>query len=168
MRQLLMIVFVAAACLGALAQPAMPPGVHGTTSGLATRSVSNYLDLERGLLESLQAGDRGAALRKLAPDFTFRSDADIDEVDAKVWLDDETRHPIETANVRNLAVREFGEVAVVSFLLDVRRAARSKAATPSTLYVVDVWQQNPPELMARYAAQPRHALPVPARPSGRE
>jgi len=167
MRHLLMILLVAGGCQEALAQPAMPPGTRGTTSGLATRSVSNYLNLERGLLDALQAGDRGAVLQKLGPDFTFGSAADADETDAADWLNDEMRHPIETANVRNLAVREFGEVAVVSFLLDIRRAAKARAA-PSTLYVVDVWQQQPPQLMARYAAQPRHAPPVPARPSGRE
>lgn len=166
MRQLLMIVFVAGACLRALAQPAMPPGVHGASSGLATRSVSIYLDLERGLLEALEARDRSAVIQKLGPDFTFRSDADVDDVVAADWLDGELRHPVATANVRNLAVRELGEVAVVSFLLD-RRAARP-GASPSTLYVVDVWQQHPPRLVARYAAQPRHALPVPAKPSGRE
>ena len=167
MRQLLIIVFVAGVCVGALAQPAMPPGVHGATSGLATRSVSNYLDLERGLLEALKLGDRGSVLEKLGPDFTFRSDADVDDSVAADWLDDEMRHPIKMGNVRNLSVREFDEMAVVSFLLDIRRAGKFKAMA-STLYVVDVWQQHPPQLMARYVAQPRHALPVPTRPSGRE
>ncbi len=59
-------------------------------------------------------------------------------------------------NVRNLSASEFNEMAVVSFLLDSTSTAKPKA-TASTLYVVDLWRQNPPRLMARDVAQPRHS-----------
>jgi hypothetical protein len=167
MRHLLLITMLAGVCLATPAQPAMPPGVRGADSGLATRSVSTYLGLERGLLEALKIGDRTAVLQTLGEDFEFRSATEIDDETAAQWLDDELRSPIETANVRNLSVREQGELAVVSFLLDSRRTTKPKA-TSSTLYVVDVWRQNPPQLLARYAAQPRRAPPIPTRPTGRE
>jgi hypothetical protein len=167
MRHVLIIMLLAGLCLRTTAQPVMPPGVRGADSGLATRSVSIYLGLERRLSEALTRGDREAAQQLLGEDFAFRSAADVDETSAADWLDGELHNPTEAANVRNLSVREFNDMAVVGFLLDGHRTSKSKVAT-TTLYVVDVWQQNPPHLMARYVAQPQHARPVSTRPTGRE
>lgn len=167
MRNLLLIGVLAGAGLTASAQPAMPPGVRGADSGLATRSVSNYLRLERGLLEALKTGDRAVVLQMLDDDFEFKSASAADGETGAEWLDGELRSPAATADVRNLAVREFNEVAVVSFLLDSRRSAKPGAAA-STLFVVDVWQQKPSKLLARYVAQPRRAPPFPTRPTGKE
>ena len=66
--------------------------------------------------------------------------------------------------VRDLAVREFGDVAVVSFFLDP--TAHGKTRSP--LYVVDVWRQAEHKLAVRYVSQPAHALQAPSRPRGRE
>jgi hypothetical protein len=167
MRYLLPITLLACACLGARAQPALPPGVRGADSGMATRSVSHYLGLERELLEALKAGDRAAVLQKLGEDFEFKSASQVDGLAAADWLASELRPPLAQGNVRNLSVSEFNEVAVVSFLLDSKRTAQSKPGT-STWYVVDVWQQSPPRLMARYVSQPRQVPPIPRRPTGKE
>jgi len=67
--------------------------------------------------------------------------------------------------VRDLAVRELGDVAVVSFFLD---HAAARATATATLYVVDVWRQADGRLTARYESQPTHPVAAPTRPRGRE
>ena len=71
------------------------------------------------------------------------------------------------ADIRNLNVREFNDIAVVSFLLDSRRIVKRKIVT-STRYVVDIWRQSPHQLIARYVSVPSAAPPIPPRPTGRE
>jgi hypothetical protein len=166
MRQIL-IVLLAFVSLEALSQPQLPPGVRGPDSGLATRSVSTYLALERGLLVSLKEGNRDEVMRVLGDGFEVRSSVDMNETSAADWLQGELRNPIETAGVRNLSVHEINDIAVVSFLLDSKRVVNNKSVA-STLYLVDIWSQPTHQLVARYVSRPAHAAPVPARPSGRE
>jgi hypothetical protein len=163
----MLIALLALVSLGALSQPRLPPGVRGPDSGLATRSVSTYLTLERDLLAALKDGNRDAVLRVLDNDFEVRFAADVDETSGSDWLRDELGSRIETAGVRNLSVREFGGIAVVSFLLDSRRVVKRKTVA-STLYVIDVWRQDPHQLLARYVSKPSHTPPIPSRPTGRE
>ena len=163
------LLFTLLACqsVGALAQPNLPPGVRGAESGMATRSVAAYLTLERGLVDALVEGNRDAVLRKLSEGFEIRSAGESEGIAAAAWLQSELSRPIESASVRNLSVREFGDIAVVSFLLDSRRMIKNKKVT-STLYVIDIWRQTPPQLVTRYVSIPRRTSPIPMRPSGRE
>jgi hypothetical protein len=163
----LLIALLAFVSVGASSQTRLPPGVRGPDSGLATRSVSTYLALERDLLDSLKDGNRGAVLRMLSDDFGVRSAAEIDETSAADWLQEELGSPIMTASVHNLIVREFDDIAVVSFLLDSRRIVKSKTAA-STLYVVDIWRQGSHQLVARYVSKPSRTPSIPTRPTGRE
>ena len=158
---------VALLALCAAAQSRLPPGVDGPGAGMATRSVSRYLALERSLLESLKQADRGAALLQLSDDFQWRSASAADALSGADWLESEFRSPIEAGAVREMAVREFGETALVSFLLDQRRVVKGRKLA-STLYVVDVWRGQPDRLEARYVSRSAAGGPVPARPSGRE
>jgi hypothetical protein len=159
-------VVLSALALAASAQSRLPPGVDGggKPQAMATRSVSQYLDLERSLAEALQERRRDAALPMLAADFELRSAESLDALTASDWLAAQMRPGAAAMRVRDLTVREFGEVAVVSFFLDV--TARGKPR--STLYVVDVWRQAEHKLAVRYVSQPTHALPASARPRGRE
>ena len=148
----------------ASAQSRLPPGVdgnRGAPAAMATRSVSHYLDLERALADALHERRRDAVQQMLAPDFEVRSAAALDAVPAADWLAEQLR-AAPAVRVRDLAVREFGDVAVVSFWVD----AAGPGARRSPLYVIDVWQQG--KLAARYLSEPAHALPAPARPRGRE
>jgi hypothetical protein len=151
----------------ALCQTGLPPGVRGPESGLATRSVSNYLRVERDLLESLKAGKRDAILGMLSDDFIVRSASQNDELSAIDWLTSELGNPIETANVRDLSVRELDDIAIVSFLLDSRHGVKPKAVS-STLYVVDVWRKSTNKLVGRFVSEPKHTPPIPPRPTGKE
>ena len=163
----LLIALLPFASVGAFSQPRLPPGVRGPDSGLATRSVSTYLALERDLLDALKDGNRAAVLRMLSEDFVVRPAAEIDETSAADWLQHELNSPITTAGVRNLNVGEFDGIAVVSFLLDSRRIVKRETVT-STQYVVDVWRQSSHQLLARYLSVPTWTPPIPTRPTGRE
>jgi hypothetical protein len=130
---------------------------------MATRSVSHYLDLERALADALQERRRDTVAQMLAPDFEVRSAQALDAVAGIEGLAANVLPASAAPRLRDLAVREFGDLAIVSFLLD--RAARGPHAT---LYVVDVWQQQAGKLAARYVSEPVRPLPPPARPRGRE
>jgi hypothetical protein len=149
----------------ALSQSELPPGVRGTDA--ATRSVSTYLALERELLDALRDGNRAAVLRMLGENFTVSSAAEIDETSAATWLQQELASPVTMAGVRNLNVRELDNIAVVNFLLDSKRIVKRKTVA-STHYVIDVWHQNPHQLLARYVSAPSRTPPIPTRPTGRE
>jgi len=155
-----------AALTSASAQSRLPPGVDGRPPAVATatRSVAHYLDLERALAAALREHRRDAAARMLAPEFELRSAESLDAVAAPAWLDAQMRARATAAVVRDLAVHELGDLAVVSFFLD--GAPGRRAAT--TLYVVDVWKQADARLSARYEAQPAHPVPAPTLPRGRE
>jgi hypothetical protein len=154
-----------ATALSASAQSALPPGVRGGPQAMATRSVSQYLELERALAAALQTHRRSAVEPMLAPDFELRSADALDAMGAAEWLAAQTRAGASEGRVRDLAVRAFGAVDVVSFWLD--RRAHGKAPM-ATLWVVDVWNAAEHTLAARYISQPARPLPAPARPRGRE
>ena len=153
---------------GAAAQSRLPPGVDGNAQpapAAATRAVAHYLDLERALAAALRERRRDAAAQMLAPEFEARTAGSLDAVDATAWLDAQLHARPTASVVRDLAVRELGEVDVVSFFLD-RSAAQG--GRPATLYVVDVWRQADGRLTARYEVQPTHPVAAPTRPRGRE
>jgi hypothetical protein len=162
-----LLLLCAAAPSLAQAQGALPPGVRGPDSGMATRSVSKYLDLERTFQNALAAGERSAVLKLLADDFDVRTAASPDAVLTEDWLRREFAGPAHGYRVRDLLVREFDDLDIVSFLLDRTRADGSGRTGP-TQFVVDVWRRSSGKLLARYAEAPAHLPPVPSRPTGRE
>lgn len=165
MRELLCCALVGLACgTGALAQPAVR---GGPGAGMATRSVSAYLGLERELAQSLQARDRQAVRQFIGDAFEVRSPDAQEATSAEDWLNEQVRHAPSRAIVRDLAVREFNDIATVSFLMDATRVINGKPV-PSTVYMVDVWQQSTHKLLVRYVSTPRQAIPAPSRPTGRE
>lgn len=147
------------------AQPASPPGVRGMTGGMATRSVSRYLGLERQLLEATLQRDRASVMALLADDFELRSAAQADVLSADEWMQRERQAATREGLVRDLSVREIDDIAVVSFLLDRGTSARPAAAT---LFVVDVWRASTGKLLSRSMAHARGVTPRPSRPTGRE
>ena len=163
----LVIALLSLVSVAASSDDRLPPGVRGPDSGLAARSVSTYLRLERELLDALKDGNRTAVLQILSDDFVFRSAAEVDETPAADWLKQGLDSPITTAGVRNLNVSEFDDIAVVSFVFDSRRMVQGKSIT-STNYVVDVWRRNSHQLLARYLSVPTRTPPIPTRPTGRE
>lgn len=138
---------LAAVSLCAAAAFAQP--VH-TGGGMATRSVSRYLALEREVQQAVAARDSAAVQARVSADFTYRSAASADVSDRDTWL---AHEPRGTPPVRDLTVSEQDGLAVVSFLAGRR-------------FIVDTWKGE--QLVARSASQAADAPRAPHRPSGRE
>jgi hypothetical protein len=151
----------------ARAQDRLPPGVRGPATGTATRSVTKYLALERALEQSLAERDRAAATHVLADDFEVRSPSSPDATAANDWIAAELADARQARRVDDLAVREFDDIAVVSFSLVPSMPAATKRRTP-TFLVVDVWRRSSDQLQVRYIEISANSRPRPGRPSGRE
>jgi len=149
---------------GAQAQPGVP-GLRGAGGGMATRSVSLYLDRERGLQESLERRDRAAVLALIADEFTLRTSAAAHVESGEDWLRREFGSAPSGSFVRDLSVREFDDFAIVSFLMDRGPVIRRPKAT---VFVVDVWRQSTQRLLTRSMTRVAVAPPNPSRPSGKE
>ena len=149
----------------AQAQPAPLPGVRGGAGGMATRSVSTYLGLERDLHDAIEQRDQAAVMAMLADDFEMRSASVPDVTAADDWLRREFASKQPNGLVRELSVREVDDLAIVSFLLD--RGPVGRPAT-TTWFVVDVWRQSSQRLLVRSMSRAAGAPPKPNRPSGRE
>jgi hypothetical protein len=146
------------------AQPATAV-MRGAGGGMATRSVSRYLGLERRLQDALAGHDRAGVLALLADEFELRTAAGPETTGADDWLRHEFASPQPEGLVRDLSVREADDLAIVSFLLDRGRAGR---AASSTWFVVDVWRQSTQRLLSRSMARASGAPRRPGRPNGRE
>ena len=110
-------------CGLALAQTGAVNPALGPPGGAATRSVANYLDRERALQNAIATHDQAAAAAMLDPDFEARTPASPDTGARGEWLKGEFAKSDGPAQVRDLAVREADDLALVSFLLVTRRNA---------------------------------------------
>jgi hypothetical protein len=149
---------LAVLCAPAAAVPeGPPPGVRGA-GGLATRSVSEYLRLERELEDAIETRDAAGIDRLVDASFEWRSGAIPDPLSRDEWLRAERAAARHGARIRDLAVREESELVIVSFVRDAKDGAT---------FVVDVWRRDPQRLVARYPGRPAPGA-APKRPSGRE
>ena len=150
-----------------LAQDRLPPGVRGADLAMATRSVSKYLQLERSLQKAIQDKDATAIKPLLTEDFEFRSGNKPDADNMETWMKSVMAGTAIKNDVRDLNVREFENIAIVSFYLDRNAASRGREIK-TTSFVVDVWRQSANQLVVRYISEPGKPVPRPMRPSGRE
>jgi hypothetical protein len=141
--------------IGAFAQDQAPTGglPSGGRTETPTRGVIKYKALERALLQAQQDKRQDAVHQALADDFEIWSAEKNEPTPRELWEQSLTSSNISWFQIRNMAVRDFGSVAVVSFLLDRRGEANGKPVTP-TVYVVDVWQQQTGKLAVRYVSAP--------------
>ena len=149
------------------AQERLPPGVRGPESTMATRSVSKYLQLERDLQDAIRDKNTDAVKRTLAAEFEVRSSDKADATSMDAWSLAETRSKTTNVGVRDMTVRDFDDIAAVSFFLDRKHTVKGRPVT-STSYVVDIWRQSTSQLLVRYVTKPVKPVPAPIRPSGRE
>jgi hypothetical protein len=159
------VLLVCALLPAAEAQPAPPPSVGRGAGGMATRSVSRYLGLERGLQQAIEQRDRASVTTLLADDFELRSASGPDIATADDWLRREFAAKPNEGLVRDLSVREVDDLAIVSFLID--RGPVGRPATTSW-FVIDVWRQSSQRLLARSITRATGASPKTNRPTGRE
>ncbi len=138
----------------AVGAQAQPPA-HG--SGMLTRNANKYKDLETKLFEALQDDDRSTAEQILAQDYEAWAAEKLAPTARAEWMQAFLGN-LKTFRIRNIAVRQFKDVSVVSFLLDRSGTANGKPMSP-VLFIVDVWRNQGDQLLVRYASAPSSPAP---------
>ena len=126
------------------------PPAQGSTGAL-TRSASKYFDLETRLLGALQDRHAADSSALLASDFEVWSAERADATTRDAFIAAGLPAGIRSFRVRGITVRELGDQAIVSFLLELREPT---GTTRSTAFVVDVWSVRTNQLTVRYVSQP--------------
>ncbi len=155
--------------LSLLAQDKAPTGgrPQGPRIGTATVTVVKYTGLERELLAAQQGQDLPGMEKFLSPDFEVWSAESPSPNPKADWQQEWMHSSLKDFRIRGMAVREFGDLAVVSFLLDRQGTAGGKMLSP-TVFVVDVWHQSSNKLAVRYESSPALARSGQLRPTGKE
>jgi hypothetical protein len=135
-------------CLLFPAQHAAAQGSGTNRIPTVTRLVKIFLGLEGDLAQRLDAGDADAVERMLLPDFELRTGgAPGNPVPKEEWM----RRMLGQKGawrIEQMAVHDFGEVAVVSYL-----QADAKSDRRKDLFITDVWKRagDSWQLAVRYA-----------------
>ena len=135
---------------GMLASPVQAQAVR-VQIPVVTRLVQSYSDYEQRLAEAINRKDTGEIDRLVAPDFELRSATNIGvPVPRAEWLAQSLKQRPTTMSIGQMAVHDYGNIRVVSFVLKPTGAARREPA----IAVVDVWMQSAESsiLKTRYAA----------------
>ncbi len=144
---------------GALAAAAVARAAGPPSTGHATRQGQAVGQLEQALLDAQRTKDRTALEQLLSEDFLMIvAQAPDQPVDRDDWLEASLR--AGAWDLRDLAVRTVGDVALASFLL-VPAGGR---AAPVPVFVVDAWRQagggwRLEQRHASLATGPRNAIP---------
>ena len=147
---LFLTIFLLGNILGMRPSSAAPENGSGRIPSV-TRLVQQFTQLEGKLAEALGKRDRTAVAGLLADDFEMRTAAMPGApVPRDPWIRQSLAEPVTPAIIEQMAVHDFGGLAVVSY------ARSDKAATPKAgrdIFIVDIWKQDADDwkLTIRYA-----------------
>ena len=117
-----------------------------------TRLVQVFSELESSLGEAVAKRDTQAVAKIVSDDFEMRIGAmPSNPIPRAAWIQQSFTEPQSSSVIEQMAVHDYGKVAVVSFLQKIK-TAKSKATR--AIYIVDVWSQGPDDwqLATRYAS----------------
>ena len=142
--------FLLASTFGISSSSAAPESGAGRIPTV-TRLVQLFTQLEIKLAESLGKGDKTAVANLLADDFEMRA-ASVpgNPVPRDAWIRQSLAEPTSSSAIEQMAVHDFGKLAVASFTL---RGKTAKTGTARDIFIVDIWTQGPDnwKLTVRYA-----------------
>lgn len=117
---------------------------------LLTILVKKYYEQEMQLLQAIDEKNSKYIEKTLADDFEVRkSNHPGNPISRDLWVSNQSKAPTNQASLQQIAVRELGDLRIVSFILtSVQRQVPES-------FIVDIWQEknNTPLLMARYTSQ---------------
>jgi len=131
----------------------LPHAVAGDVGRIptVTRLVHVFYGLEDQLAEAVVKRDHKAVAHLLSDDFEMRVNARLGSpVPRADWIHQSFAEPKLDSSFEQMAVHDYGSVAVVSFLWKVKAV---KSGSIRDYSVVDVWRQGAgdPRLAVRYA-----------------
>jgi hypothetical protein len=102
-----------------------------------------FTKLERDWMNAAQKKDREALDELLAPEFMMRTAADPEHpVSRAEWIQDMlTNHDVQSYSFRDVTIRAFLGVTVVSFIESQQAMIKGKESSGDWL-VVDIWETN--------------------------
>jgi ketosteroid isomerase-like protein len=149
MKRFLIALCMLAACGGALAAGQATPTGRGAAV-TPTRNVLIFTKLENEWFDAIQRHDAQAVRRYVTDDFEIRSGHAPGVPTALAdALDQWARQPAMRAAIGQMAVHEYGDLMLVSFLWTLTEGDAGRA-----YFVVDAWKRAGTEWKAavRYAA----------------
>jgi len=152
----LIVLLVALAPIVALSED-QSPAFREATAATLTRSATKYRELEYKLLQALQDRDNKVVNKILSDDFEESSAEKSGATTREEWQRAWFAKKLQSFGIREIAVREYGEVAVVSFLQSQQIESAGKISG-TTVFVIDVWNPSIDTLKVRYISTP--AKPV--------
>jgi hypothetical protein len=147
---------LASPALPLLAQDRAPTGRGAPGQATLTRSASKYQALELTLIQALQSRSDSQLNTILASDFEVWSAEISGPISRADWQKAAFASRGQPTRIRSLAVREFGDTAIVSFLL---QGDSSRGSATPTLFIVDVWTGSTSKLNVRYVSVPAKPAP---------
>ena len=133
--RLVLLAFAASVVAPTLAQPAPASGRIPTV----TRLVKLFTGLEMDVVAKTHAKDLSALDALLDPSFELRAgNAPGTPVPRDAWIRDARAAPRSPPRIAQMAVHDFGDVAIVSF----RETAVAGAPGRSARQVVDCWKRD--------------------------
>jgi hypothetical protein len=150
MKRFLILLGLSALVGGAMAVEQAAPGGRG--GPVPTRNVLTFTKLENELIEAIRRHDAEALARIVGDGFEIRSASAPGVPTAR----DEALHawsqlPAQQSSIGQMAVHEYGELMVVSFVWKLGEGAGTPA---QSFFVVDTWKRagNDWKVAVRYAA----------------
>ena len=133
---------LAATLVAIVAAPVLAqPSPHSAAVPTVTRLVRMFSELERGLGDKIRRKDASAVDALLDPSFEMRiGSAPGVPVPRDAWLRDARAASGEPPRIEQMAVHDFGSVAIVSFREHVASAGAKNRA--SDRFVVDCWKRD--------------------------
>ena len=117
-----------------------------------TRTVQIFTQLETDLDEALAKRDAAAVTKLLAEDFEMRvGSMPGNPIPRAAWVNQSIAEPKSSTFIEQMAVHDFGKLAVVSYS---RKGKVAKAAAAHEIFIVDIWTRGPDNnwrLSIRYA-----------------
>ena len=130
---------------------AVPPQPSSARQVSMTRPMLIFFQLEQDLATAISKHDTAATDALLSADFELRPDQHPGEPTARAdWLAGAAAQ--EIGAIEQLGVRDYGDVAIVSY---VRTTPSANAATVARSYVIDAWTKsaNNWQLITRYQSE---------------
>ena len=125
----------------------------------STRVAGVIRKLEHDWADALIRQDTTRLQRLLAPEFALVASANADQpMFRRDWFALLPRYRTQALTIDRLTVRVLGDVAVASFITDLR-ATVGGVDRSNRLFVTDVWRSGPAgwQVIARYSSTPEPA-----------
>ena len=166
MRRILFLALLSAVTASTLGMSAAVSAEEGVARiPTVTRLVSLFYQLEDELGGAVEKRDMPAVSKLLSDDFEMRVGAmPGNPIPRAAWINRSFDEPKSSSSREQMAVHDFGKIAIVSFLWKIR-AAKSKMVR--SVFVVDTWRQEKGDwkLAIRYAGPAaRDDFPIPGVP----